>query len=770
MRGRTNGGSDWHGKCVPVGSMEGGDSPVMKRTALALSLLLAAGLGLACGSGTTKPPPSTDERPSGGEKVDVTMSAAQMAEVESLRLGVGEVSQLTADAFASRYALRYGPPLGYDPLAATGLDRIRGSAVAPSAAELDALGKHGFTICTERAFPTFTYGYATLYAEHLPLYVSADSILDAVHRSYDSILQDLETVVLAPELQTLLVSLRAKLAQKEVRNVDVARDADFYLTVALDLLSGAATPVAAASSRDVADFVASATAAMGVKKIVLFGVPREVDFSQFSPRGHYTNSEQLKRYFRAMMWLGRIDFRLIETQPDGERIFHRRQFDAMLALHALFDEPNLARHQAIDGVIQTFVGESDNLKVAEVGRLLADLGAPADATAVDLPDQRVAQAIIDGGYGAQRIATDIMRNGLSDSVTLPLHRSFLIFGQRYAIDSHVFSNVVYDRVPERRMMPTPLDPAFAALRNDQAGAMLDAELRAFPYAPNLASMRVLADMHGAEFWEANLYNLWLSSLRALSPSSAIADPASVGMPLVTGTEPWQRRLLNTQLASWSELRHDTILYVKQSYTSVPACEFPDAYVDPYPDFFSTFERFADHAARHVVPVAERSSNTQLAKSLGDYFERLGKTATMLRQMAESERSGTPLTADQMAFINQAVTLRPICGGAVADGWYPKLVYGDATKFDPTIADVHTQPADAAGNLVGRVLHVGTGNARLMVVTTNSCTGPRAYAGLAFSYYEKITEQFDRLTDERWAAEVKTGKSVDVAWMQDLFGR
>ncbi|HMI87442.1 MAG TPA: DUF3160 domain-containing protein [Polyangiaceae bacterium] len=741
----------------------------MVHTAAASSLLLVAALGTACAS-SAKPAPPTDEQPPAGEKVDVTIPAAETAELESLRRSVGEVAELTADTFANRYAMRYGPALGYEPLGSLGLERILSSSVAPSTVELDALAKHGFVISPERAFPTFTYGYATLYSQHLPLYVSADSILDAVHRSYDRILQRLETGVLGPELEALLESLRSALAKRGMGDTGVIRDVDFYLSVALGLLTGSASPVAGASPSEVAAFVASAIAAKEPKSVVLFGVSRGVDFSQFVPRGHYTDTEQLKRYFRAMMWLGRIDFRLIETQPSGQQVFYRRQFDAMLALHSLFDATNLARHQAIDETIQSFAGESDNLKVAEVARLLADLGAPADATSVDLPDQRVAQAILDGGYGAQRIASDIMWKESASQGPLPLHRTFLVFGQRYAIDSHVFSNVVYDRVPAKRMMPTPLDVAFAALQNDQGGAMLDAELRAFPYAPNLASMRVLADAHGQEFWSANLYNLWLSSLRALSPTGAISDPASVGMPLVTGTEPWQRRLLNTQLGSWAELRHDTILYVKQSYTTGDVCEFPDAYVDPYPEFFSAFERFADHGMNQVVPVARRSTDVQLAPSIAEYFERLGKTASMLRQMALSERSGLPFSPEMMAFINQAVTVQPTCGGALADGWYPKLVYGEPTKFDPTIADVHTQPADENGNVVGRVLHVGTGNSRLMVVTTNTCTGPRAYAGLVFSYYEKTTENFDRLTDERWAAEVNARTPVDVPWMRDLFGQ
>jgi hypothetical protein len=145
---------------------------------------------------------------------------------------------------------------------------------------------------------------------------------------------------------------------------------------------------------------------------------------------------------------------------------------------------------------------------------------------------------------------------------------------------------------------------------------------------------------------------------------------------------------------------------------------------------------------------------------------------------QSSDGGTPgpstgpvdVSADQMDFINQAVTLQNICGGAVANGWYPKLVFGDSTKFHPTIADVHTQLTDEAGNVVGRVLHVGTGYPRLMVITREACSGPRAYAGLVFSYYENVTENFERLTDDKWATEFNTTSPADVPWMTDLLGR
>jgi hypothetical protein len=93
-----------------------------------------------------------------------------------------------------------------------------------------------------------------------------------------------------------------------------------------------------------------------------------------------------------------------------------------------------------------------------------------------------------------------------------------------------------------------------------------------------------------------------------------------------------------------------------------------------------------------------------------------------------------------------------------------------TEFDPTIVDVHTQPGDPGGNLVGYVLHVATGLPRLMVVTVNTCSGPRLYVGLASSYFERISEDFERLTDQPWAQEVMANAPEDPAWLPDVIAR
>jgi len=315
------------------------------------------------------------------------------------------------------------------------------------------------------------------------------------------------------------------------------------------------------------------------------------------------------------------------------------------------------------------------------------------------------------------------------------------------------------------MIPDPLDAAFAAMGNNQAGLLLQPELDRFGYAKDLASMRALADEHGDAFWGANLYNVWLSALRALSPGSDGEGPLEIAR-----TEPWGRRLLNTQLASWAELRHDTILYVKQSYTAGAVCEFPDALVEPNPAFFARIERFAQQGA--AIAGELRFGQADLGQRVRDYFANLGQVAGLLREMAEHQRDGQPFTQTHLQFINETVRIQNICGGGWVEGWYAKLFFNpsDAIEFEPTIADVHTQPTDAGGAEVGRILHVGTGFARLMVVTAKTCQGPRAYVGLASSYFEVVTEDWKRLDDPSWEKQLMEATPAEVPWMSDLVVR
>lgn len=743
----------------------------------AVALLLAAG----CGANSTERAHSTDGTGNMGGNTSAgnsnvgkrALNESQERELAQLSSELEASHALDAPGLLAKHALSEVETLSYDPRKSEHLDLIQASALALSDAELSILGEHGFVISKRSAFPTFVRGYAAIYSEDLPVYISADAILEAVHSSYDSVLQLTEENALLGLLTQMLDSMHARLPSIAGQNSEAAADLDVYLSVARSLLKGSeVAPLAGGEAQTIHDLYQLAQAASGEASVTLFGAPRRFDASQFKPRGHYTNSATLTAYFRAMIWLGRTDFRLIETNSDGTQTFLRQQYEAMLLLRQTMTDAELGRFLKVDAALQAFTGESDSMTVPQLDSLIADLGGmDAARTASNATVEATLRA---GGYGMQRIASQIMVNDAR--TTLPLARSFAFFGQRYVLDSHVFSQVVYDRLQSARMMPNPLDVAFAALGNDQALAPLGPELAQFgDYPGALEGARVLADAHGTDFWQANLYNLWLSSLRALSPSADLSHPESKGMPQVTGTQAWGRRILNTQLGSWAELRHDTLLYAKQSYTGVPGCNYPDAYVDPYPEFFGQLRLFAE---RGSALADQLESSFELdGPALRRYFTKLESTLATLEGMAKNQREGTPFTAEQMAFVNHAVRILKedvTCTTIdVPDGWLSDLYFDPASSIEaaPTIADVHTQPADEGGNSVGRVLHVATGYPRLMVTTVDTCQGPRAYAGVAFAYHEKVTEGFERLDDDTWGHQFEVDiKPADVPWMAPFIGK
>lgn len=687
---------------------------------------------------------------------------------------------MSATELVTQYPAQTNTALDYNPAQAHNLDLIQSSTFSLTDSELGKLGSNGFVVSKQSNASSFYYGYANIYKEDLPVYISADAILDSVHRSFDSILMNLEEQVLFSKLDTLLGNVRVALAGDTALGDAVKTDLDFYLTVAHSLLLDEVQTATFASAEDVMSFYNLAKAADGMTDIDLFDAPRKIDFSQFIPRGHYTDSPALTAYFKSMMWLGRIDFRMVETLENGAQVVNRPQLHAVLALEGLMVN-HLELWKQINLVIELFVGKSDNMTPLQTEGLMAALGIGSAGDLDSLGDEEIKQIILQNGFGAQRIASHLMVNGLGAG-TMPLNASFLIFGQRFVVDSYVFSNVVYDRVQggnEKRMMPNPLDVAFSVLNNNHAAQLLQPELLQYQYAPDLHMMRTVVSTYDEDFWSQNLYNHWLQSLAALSDSTAS------NMPSYTQTAQWENRLLNTQLGSWAELRHDTLLYTKQSYTMGITCEFPDAYVDPYPAFFSRLVAYADKGLEVAGTLAENESSPLLKQAL-DYFTELGFVCDILGEMAQQQLDKVPYTEAQLGFINEGIQISEsnICGGPpTPEGWYKRLFFDldSALEYDPTIADVHTQPTDAAGATVGKVLHVATGRPDAMIVTVNQCDGPRAYAGMVFSYYEKVTQDFHRMTDEEWYSEPDYAIYPDAApegyvpprdipWQSELFAQ
>jgi hypothetical protein len=77
--------------------------------------------------------------------------------------------------------------------------------------EKTLLGQHGFVV-TERIRPqTFTAGFDQIFKADMPLFISTDAILHALHMSYDKILKNAEMAIMIPKLGDALEQIHEQL-------------------------------------------------------------------------------------------------------------------------------------------------------------------------------------------------------------------------------------------------------------------------------------------------------------------------------------------------------------------------------------------------------------------------------------------------------------------------------------------------------------------------------------------------------------------------------
>jgi hypothetical protein len=330
----------------------------------------------------------------------------------------------------------------------------------------------------------------------------------------------------------------------------------------------------------------------------------------------------------------------------------------------------------------------------------------------------------------------------------------------------VYDDIMWDGGKVVRRVPGGLDVAFAALGNNHVVPDLVGRIKGGPhpfrdgkpYQHNLAAVRNVIDGLDAKAWDETIYMAWLKTLRTLS---APADPK---MPEAMRTREWAMKQTNTQMASWAQLRHDTILYVKQSYTAVPGCYYPAGFVEPVVPFWAQMETTAQRSAELLettpFPAQVRATQIRQVAFLRAFATQMGKLKVVARKQLEQEE----LTADEKKVLEDVMQIghQPFGSGSQPKytGWYPALFYRDpkdCVKWDALVADIHTDPPCPAPGDPGCVLHQGVGNVDLIVIAIDNGKDRVVYVGPTLSHYEFEMPGVARKTDKEWKADLLDGK-------------
>jgi hypothetical protein len=732
-------------------------------------------------------------------------SAAFDAEVRKL-------GQITPRQFADRYpAPAYLAELSWDPTTARFFDKLNVETVIKESPELDAVlakgtftpeqiatirrnrnlelpgykltadelaayRRNGFVVSERLGGYSFGQVYYDVYTRDLPVFVTSDSVLHAWHRSYDAILEELERTYLMPALDALLAGMHDALPDANTRYggavlKESVLDADYFLAVARSLLKDGRVPTKL-GQEDRVQRTLIAVANEGMHEFTLFGRGRNVDFSQFKPRGRYEAIPELRRYFKAMMWCGRTDLRIAAGYDQTGRLSSPRELGSAAVLLDLLRRAG--REEAwrqFDRAIQTFVGRTDSATFDDLARVTAAarINSPEDLkTDTDLA--RLAAAVQDSDAGKQDVRGDVFVSP-HPAVKVTLPRSFTVLGQKFVLDSWatskvVFGDIMWDGTKVVRRVPSGLDVAFAALGNSHVVPELVGRIEGGPhrfrdgkpYQHNLAAVRAVIDGRPPGAWDESIYTSWLKTLRTLPA------PTDAPLPEAMRTRGWAMKQTNTQLASWAQLRHDTVLYVKQSYTSGAFCYYPAGYVEPVVPFWAQMEATARRSADLLERTPFPAEALEAQKKQVAFLRKFAAQMTRLKAVAEKQLAQQELTADERKVLEDVMQIGHQEAGSAQvpkyTGWYPALFYRgpeDCIKWDALVADVHTDVPSPDHGDPGCVLHQGVGGADLLVIAVDNGTDRVVYAGPTFSHYEFEMPGTGRKTDAEWKADLLDGK-------------
>jgi hypothetical protein len=631
-------------------------------------------------------------------------------------------------------------------------------------AQRSLLAQNGFVVTSPvpGQFREFYQIYENGRYMEMPIFITTDSVYHVYHLLFNKMLRDLETEHFMVDLKSLTSTMLTTTYQQFLTlggttlEEPARRNIAFFAVAGqlmglpdqvpaevTDLVSAELALINAASSEAVSPIWDRPDLPPDQKLMEVYG--------QYTPRGHYTRSEELKMYFKAMMWYGRLTFRMNDAFETKRALLVTQAVRSAIATDGT---PAITLWKNIYEPTVFIVGKADDLGILEYGSLSDQVFGPS-------PDlmKFTDETLFNRFKGATESLPPPQINSMwvwiwqdQEQVT----KGFRFMGQRFTLDAYVFGQLIWRKVgtlTDPRGLPKGLD-FFAALGSSEAYSILDGmgETHYTNFNSQMTKVQTEITALGSDSWTQNLYWAWLYSFQPL------IEPKGSAYPPFMQTQAWTRKDLHTALGSWTELKHDTILYAKQVMAEMGGGgppEPPHGYVEPNPEAYARLLALAQMTYDGLQGRSLLSNLTQAN------LENLISELQFLKDISERELSGETFTNDEYWRIQY-------WGGTLEQF---TLAAADTSGFDSRdlsdqkaalVADVATG-LDSNGNLVA--LEEGVGQPTLIYVVLPDSPW-RVATGAVYSYYEFTVPSSNRMTDETWQALVEAGNNpAQPEWTQ-----
>lgn len=588
------------------------------------------------------------------------------------------------------------------------------------------------------------YIYESNEYKNIPSFITTDSVLQVYHIFYDYTLRNLEEQKLLGMLEKLTermlnnsIEVYENVTDKDIKSIQL-KNIGFF-TVAQLCLGNEVPKKVPQEAMDIAlEELNKINEHIGYQKSSLF--PYDLDYSQFTPRGHYTRTEDFERYFKAMMWYGQAPFPLYYTENEERNI--EQTVQALLITYSLYnDEESFNLWQDIYEPTNFFVGNSDDLGPYEYVELLTSVyGQKPDLNKL-MENKKIEQL-----YSLAKKLPEPKIKPKYTTVTTPAGKQFRFMGQRYVLDAEIIQELVE---PITRPVPSGLD-VMGVLGSERAEKIqMQKEINQYwdDYPKEFKRLKDKFSKMEDDEWQSNMYQGWLWTLKGL------LKPYGEGYPSFMTNEAWVDKNLTTALASWSQLKHDTILYGKQSAAEMGGgYAEPLGYVEPNIEVYEKLLWLTRYSKENL------KARDMLLDNVADKIEEFEELLEFLINCSVKELNNEVLTEDEYnTIVYYGGRLEALSSSFAGDIYHWFEITSDTDRNMAVIADFHTIAPNKYSSGGYLEAAVGTANEIYVVVPI----GGKLYLtrGAVFSFYEFISNE--RLTDERWQQMLKEGNSPDM---------
>jgi len=615
----------------------------------------------------------------------------------------------------------------------------------------ELIAKNGFVVLESSEEQLF-YIYERNEYLKMPSFITTDSVLQVYHLFFGYSLRILEYEKLIDPLKQLSSNMmeKSKVLYEAVEDEKLKelliKNIAYFATAqkALELENDIQIPEEAEKMAE-AEYQLIKKAE-GFKKSPIFDF--KLDYSQYIPRGHYTRNEEFEKYFKAMMWYGQAPFPVYKEKKELDLDSITQ---ALLITYCAFSDvngvDNIELWEKIYDPTVFYVGVADDVNLYHFKDLMLEVYG-------DEPDieKFLDQEYIDKLYVAVEKLPSPRIQAKYTTTDTPTSKQFRFMGQRYIPDSEILQSLVE---PYKRPYPKGLD-VMGVLGSERAYDLLINR-----YGENEAWSSYTDEFNKAkdsfskindETWQSNMYYGWLWTLKS------IIGRFGEGYPSFMTNTAWEDKSLSTALGSWSQLRHDTVLYAKQSGAECGGGEEPPvikSYVEPNIEAYERLlwlTRFSriNLSQKEILP-DELKNKMQHFEDLLEFLITCSVKQLNNEELSKEEYYQLFIYGGTLEFLSTS-----LAGGYKS--WYE--ITSEADRNMALIVDVHTVP--------GSCLEVGVGPASQIFVAVP--IGGEIYLtrGAVYSYYEFISDE--RLTTEEWQEMIEKNSQPNQPDWTDSFKR